>query len=1287
MSSNFQRPRRPGSACPPFPRRRTSRLGLVAAVVSLGSGALCLPAMATVTISGRLVAPAGTPHSVIAEARVELRPAGLDYQAARRQLAGEAPAPPLAAVRPAPDGSFTLAAPRPGCYRVAVEAAGMLPLETVLAPLLEDTQLLPAVLTLAGRLTMRAVGPDGQPVPGVQLFLQRTEHGLLLPAPPGWAPAERSGRTGPDGRLALPRAAGENVLIFTLDPRFLGEMLQLPATTAAGTAAEVTAATLRLERRPALVLEVHAPAGEPVPGALLRSGGRPIAIAASDGRLELALGAPLADLAATLESPDGLLTAEVSGSQARGGRLRIALRPAREIAGRLLDAATARPPASGGLVWTEWAGALFVAPTQLAASSPVTSGGAFLLRVPPGPGVRLQAAAPGFLTATVATLPESTAPLDVRLQPAVAMAGLVVDGSGRGVPGARIEASDGRVTGKPIPPAFADPTGGFLLPALAAGRLYRLAVSAAGFAPSTRLARAPRATPSRQPGAAAQEAPLRIVLTAGRSVTGKTVDGSGRELVGVSIVLANQASTAGELAARDVWRWTEETSPPADPAAVAGTATAFAPPATDTWRTRSGAHGTFELPHLAPGTYRLLAGGADFATTDLHDLDLAPGATGRLDLGKVVLEPDAAIEGVVVDRQGNPVADAVIAFALAANGTSITGPPQLGAGWDSVSSGPDGRFRIADLRRGQHLDLTASHSSHAPARVENIQAPPPRPLRVELPDGARLTGRVTDAGGQAVLGARITAAAAGSGRGFSWGNRLDATPSAATSDALGQFEITGLAPGSCDLGVTASGFRRWSREGFQVAAAEPTQPIEIVLDSGASLAGRVSDRRGRAAADVGVLAFPDITSMAQAMRGAFPAYATADDDGRYLLTGLEPGRFHVSVAGSRTSAPAFEIRPGANELDLVTDRPDSSWQVSGKITDETGTALGGAQVWLEPAREPATFSHVESLADGSFLFGDVEPGAYRLWGAARGYVPDSLPDEVAVADAAIEDLALALRPAGGAVTGQISGLEPEALARAVVVATAYDLPALPDEFQTMETRATRAPGTVDAAGWYRIGDLAPGTWQVSAVSGAGRSAGGRVTLAPDQVEARLDLDLGGALTLSGKVSIDQRPVSGATVFLGGVTESQPAGTARTAADGSFSLSNLKPGSYVVAVIDPPALLALHLPIELDADRDLPIEVATGSVKGRVVLAASGDAVAGATVKVDSASLGQLSSLFMPPPVATAEDGSFQFDSLPEGLYHIKAVKPGLAPGEASVQVPAQDTVRTELALAPGHDSP
>jgi hypothetical protein len=341
----------------------------------------------------------------------------------------------------------------------------------------------------------------------------------------------------------------------------------------------------------------------------------------------------------------------------------------------------------------------------------------------------------------------------------------------------------------------------------------------------------------------------------------------------------------------------------------------------------------------------------------------------------------------------------------------------------------------------------------------------------------------------------------------------------------------------------------------------------------------------------------------------------------------------------------------------------------------------------ETLREPPTVSRAESLADGSFLFGDVEPGAYRLWGAARGYVSDSLPDEVAVADAAIEDLALALRPAGGAVTGQISGLEPEALARVVVVATAYDLPALPDEFQAMETRATRAPGTIDAAGWYRIGDLAPGTWQVSAVSGAGRSAGGRVTLAPDQAEARLDLDLGGALTLSGKVSIDQRPVSGATVSVGGVTESQTAGTAQTAADGSFSFSNLKPGGYVVAVIDPPALLALHLPIELDADRDLPIEVATGSVKGRVVLAASGDPVAGATVTVDSASLGLLSSLFMPPPVATAEDGSFQFDSLPEGLYRIKAVKPGLAPGEASVQVPAQDAVRTELALAPGHDSP
>jgi Carboxypeptidase regulatory-like domain len=110
---------------------------------------------AEIRITGRVVLP-GTSGTAIASARVELRPAVDGYEAARRWLAGAAATAPLAATHPAPDGSFALMAPQPGCYRLTVSADGFLPLRYPLAPLVEDRELPAARLQPATRSTIEA---------------------------------------------------------------------------------------------------------------------------------------------------------------------------------------------------------------------------------------------------------------------------------------------------------------------------------------------------------------------------------------------------------------------------------------------------------------------------------------------------------------------------------------------------------------------------------------------------------------------------------------------------------------------------------------------------------------------------------------------------------------------------------------------------------------------------------------------------------------------------------------------------------------------------------------------------------------------------------------------------------------------------------------------------------------------------------------------------------------------------------------------------------------------------
>jgi hypothetical protein len=216
-------------------------------------------------ITGRMELPAGAAPVEAKGAEIELRPAVEDYAAARRRLVGGTPAPPLASALPDGTGAFVLVAPGPGCYRVSIRAAGYLPIDLVLAPLVEDRELPPARLVAATPISGRTVGPQGEPLPGVLLVLQDMgwRSGSGPAAGPAWQPAERSGRTGPDGRLDLPVAASETQALTVFDPRFLGASIAVPEPAAAAGRAGPREAVLRLTPHPALVIEARGREGRP----------------------------------------------------------------------------------------------------------------------------------------------------------------------------------------------------------------------------------------------------------------------------------------------------------------------------------------------------------------------------------------------------------------------------------------------------------------------------------------------------------------------------------------------------------------------------------------------------------------------------------------------------------------------------------------------------------------------------------------------------------------------------------------------------------------------------------------------------------------------------------------------------------------------------------------------------------------------------------------------------------------------------------------------------------------
>lgn len=401
---------------------------------------------------------------------------------------------------------------------------------------------------------------------------------------------------------------------------------------------------------------------------------------------------------------------------------------------------------------------------------------------------------------------------------------------------------------------------------------------------------------------------------------------------------------------------------------------------------RTDAHGRYSLDGLpAGGSWRV-------------ELD-APGHERSVRLG--VLAPTssldfraralASVEGVVRDLDGAPTARATVTIS----GSGI---------WPSrvIPLLHDGRFLLRDVPAGVY-ELRAS--------LDDDVADPIAPLTLEpgghqevtllLARGGAVSGVVRDAlSGGGISGARVIVTE----------DSLSMAPRALQSDAGGRFELRGLLRRAHRVAVYAPGYAP-----VQGAAAQVDAPLELRLDRGVTLDGRLVDGQGRPiqrarvelfSEDLdghavwwngGTVAFREALFAAQSRgprplepRGelgvtsgrvpivplmavpmgievehATPGWTT-DVDGRFHLTDVPPGVVRVSishVAYVRAESDARTVRPGETvTLDLVAHEGGS---VEGRVLTDRGFPLNGVQVELRADGEAAP-RRVFTTRDGSF---------------------------------------------------------------------------------------------------------------------------------------------------------------------------------------------------------------------------------------------------------------------------------------------------------------------------------
>jgi hypothetical protein len=543
---------------------------------------------------------------------------------------------------------------------------------------------------------------------------------------------------------------------------------------------------------------------------------------------------------------------------------------------------------------------------------------------------------------------------------------------------------------------------------------------------------------------------------------------------------------------------------------------------------------------------------------------------------------------------------------------TVIGP---GSGGTFVTTSRSGRYRLTDLAPGRYYVSFTAEARQCPDQgnwllqwypQDDSFYPSPKALEVRvrashdtsginanLKHGGQITGVVHDASGKPLSG--ICALAS-----VFFGQSVQAS-----TDAHGHYSIGGLYPDSYEvvfyLGCGNKGDYEpywWPgtsarhSKAVKVISHRATTGIDAVMRPGALVAGTVRTGNAGHRPLRGVCVEARSDSDLFFIDGPPAPSATTPKDGRFELKGMPKGRYDVQVDPTCGQRKASLYLPGDRNLKVkagqirrglrVLLRPGSG--VSGRVTDTHGRPLKGICVAILGDDDKA-----KTGPDGRYTILGIHPAKYPVsfsggCGNTESVVGQYYKDKPGYQSATridfksgkvVKGISPVMQP-GASIIGTVTNKSGHPLSGTCVGLIGLQESGIIDLFDASSNVIT------NGAGQYRITNLTPGPYQLSAGCGS-RYAPSWFRSVPDSttasflsalpgVTATVNFKLSRAGSISGTVTDRAgHPLGNMCVLIANPKTKALLNTYRnpafTGSGGRYQISGLRAGQYILQFSD------------------------------------------------------------------------------------------------------------------------